>query len=509
MNLVNTGRGVSGCIRNIRVSISIAKDCRVVSASNMSKRQRISSAVGETSYNGFRPIPIKVQDRDAANVKKSVKGKGKASDISSAVHYLWIRQHRAPKAADAASDATALPSNKTLFVANLPVDTTERDIRLMFGAYGGIDRVEFKFGEIGRMGREGDPWWTVEDDEEENEDSDDSDEESDVEEEEQEAEAMQAEDEETEQSADPTLTKRERRRLARKQQRTDPEYAINALRRKAPQVVPLPPLNPRTSANGQGYLAPCSGCYVVYLDELSVTRCLELAGAKGITTWERATSKSTESEDPTGLSYYRRLHALLRPSLEIIKQHADTSIGLFDWHANLSSERAKRGAITDDDGFTLVVRGGKFGRTAGKGEKGVAVASRRFMLDSKRAVKKNVVGASAEEMGKEDDMLDAREGLTRGKKRKAQQLEGFYKFQRDEERRSRKSVGSFLCTWLTCFIRPCQHSGQFRGGQGQGGDPQGRQAVQAVLVDGSCLVCNHSAAYMQFVRIIVAAAPTG
>jgi ribosomal RNA-processing protein 7 len=475
----------------------------------MSKRQRISSAAGETSYNGFRPIPIKVQDRDAANVKKSVKGKGKASDISSAVHYLWVRQHRAPKAADAGSDATALPSHKTLFVANLPVDTTERDVRLMFGTYGGIDRVEFKFGEIGRMGREGDPWWTVEDDEEENEDSDDSDEESDVEEEEQEADAMQAEDEETEQSADPTLTKRERRRLARKQQRADPEFAINALRRKAPQVVPLPPLNPRTSANGQGYLAPCSGCYVVYLDELSVTRCLELAGAKGITTWERATSQSTESEDPTGLSYYRRLHALLRPSLEIIKQHADTSIGLFDWHANLSSERAKRGAITDDDGFTLVVRGGKFGRTAGKGEKGVAVASRRFMLDSKRAVKKNVVGASAEEMGKEDDMLDAREGLTRGKKRKAQQLEGFYKFQRDEERRSRKSVGAFQRSWLTCSIRPCQHSGQFRGRQGQGGEPQGCQAVQAVLVNGSFLVSNHSPAYMHPVHIIAAAEDGG
>ncbi|KAI5449695.1 hypothetical protein NCC49_004156 [Naganishia albida] len=398
----------------------------------MSKRQRISSAGGETLYNGFRPIPIKVQDRDAANVKKA-KGKGKASDISSAVHHLWIRQHRAPKTAD--STPASLPSNKTLFVANLPVDTTERDVRLMFGMYGGIDRVEFKIGEIGRMGREGDPWWTVEDDEE-LEDSDDSEEsdEDEEEKEEEEEEAVPADDAEMDQPAAPSMTKRERRRLARKQERTDPEYAINALRRKAPQVVPLPPLNPRTSANGQGYLAPCSGCYVVYLDELSVTRCLELAGTKGVTTWER--TSASQSEDPTGLTYYRRLHSLLRPSLEVIKQHADTSIGLFDWHANLSSERAKRGAITDDDGFTLVVRGGKFGRTAGKGEKGVAVASRRFMLDSKRAVKKNVVGASAEEMGKEDMMLDAREGLTRGKKRKAQKLEGFYKFQRDEERRS-------------------------------------------------------------------------
>jgi ribosomal RNA-processing protein 7 len=402
----------------------------------MSKRQRVSTT-DEVLYNGFRPIPIKIQDRDAASKKASAagKGKGKASDISSAVHYLWIRQHRAPK--NASGEETALPSNRTLFVANLPVDTTERDVRLMFGTYGGIDRVEFKVGEVGRMGREGDPWWSVEDDEEMS-GSDDEEDEEDLDEEEEDV-ATPDDAEADDNAAESTMTKRQRRRATRKQERSDPEFAIAAQRRKAPAVVPLPPLNPRTSANGQGYLAPCSGCYVLFLDDLSVTRCLELAGKAGIKTWERS-SKSTESDEPTGLTYYRRLHTLLRPSLEIIKKHADTSIALFDWHSNLSSERAKRGAITDDDGFTLVVRGGKFGRTAGKGEKGVAVASRRFMLDSKKAVKKKVVGASAQEMGREDDldMLDAREGLARGKKRKAQQLEGFYKFQRDEERRSRE-----------------------------------------------------------------------
>ncbi|KAJ9120306.1 hypothetical protein QFC24_005260 [Naganishia onofrii] len=421
----------------------------------MSKRQRVSSAATEASYNGFQPVPIRVQDISTTSSSKKSnvangKGKAKAGDLSSAVHYLWIRQHRASKATASATTGVSapetLPPTRTLFVANLPVDTTERDVRLMFGTYGGIDRVEFKVGEIGRMGREGDPWWTVEDEEEEDSD-DDSDEEDD---EEEDAEDDEKDDaatpdqmmDATEESTDPTMTKRQRRRITRKQERADPEFAINALRKKAPQVVPLLPLNPRSSANGQGYLAPCSGCYVVYLDELSVSRCLQLAGGKsGVKTWERAaaSSKSSVIDEPTGLTYYRRLHTLLRPSLDIIKRHADTSIALFDWHANLSSERAKRGAITDDDGFTLVVRGGKFGRTAGKGEKGVAVASRRFMLDSKRAVKKAVVVASAEERGvtgDDADMLDAREGLTRGKKRKSQRLEGFYKFQRDEQRRS-------------------------------------------------------------------------
>ncbi|KAJ9092556.1 hypothetical protein QFC21_006787 [Naganishia friedmannii] len=421
----------------------------------MSKRQRVSSAAIEASYNGFLPVPIRVQDNSAVSGSKKAngangKGKGKAGDLSSTVHYLWIRQHRAPKStATSTSLQETLPPTRTLFVANLPVDTTARDVRLMFGTYGGIDRVEFKVGEIGRMGREGDPWWTVEDEEEEDLD-DNSEEEDDEDSEEQEEKddgaTMPDQMDSAEDTSDPTLTKRQRRRITRQQERADPEFAINALRKKAPLVVPLPPLNPRSSANGQGYLAPCSGCYVVYLDELSVSRCLQLAvGGKpsGVKTWERAavSSKSSVEEEPTGLTYYRRLHTLLRPSLEIIKRHADTSIALFDWHANLSSERAKRGAVTDDDGFTLVVRGGKFGRTAGKGEKGVAVASRRFMLDSKKAaaVKKAVVVASAEERGvtgDDADMLDAREGLTRGKKRKSQQLEGFYKFQRDEQRRS-------------------------------------------------------------------------
>lgn len=461
----------------------------------MSKRQRVSTT-NEALYNGFHPVPIKVQDRDTISKKTVGKGKGKASDITAAVHYLWIRQHRATKnsgttaaGTDPASES-ALPSSRTLFVANLPVDTTERDVRLMFGTYGGIDRVEFKVGEIGRMGREGDPWWTVEDDEEMS-DSDDEDEDED-EDEGAEDDSAAAEEPNAPEGTDPaesTMTKRQRRRVARKQERADPEFAINAMRRKAPQVVPLPPLNPRTSANGQGYLAPCSGCYVVFLDDLSVTRCLELAGSKGaVKTWERSTAPSKtsqESDEPTGLTYYRRLHALLRPPLDIIKKHADTSIALFDWHSNLSTERAKRGAITDEDGFTLVVRGGKFGRTAGKGEKGVAVASRRFMLDSKKAVKKNVVGASAEEMGREDDvaMLDAREGLTRGKKRKAQQLEGFYKFQRDEQRRSREFPVTLTNVdyLLMGYPRSRQHSSQFRGRQGQGGNPQGCQAIQALL----------------------------
>lgn len=124
----------------------------------------------------------------------------------------------------------------------------------------------------------------------------------------------------------------------------------------------------------------------------------------------------------TGLAYYTRSHRSMRPDLGLIKDHADSALALYDHHLEAQRRKTTQGAIVDEDGFTLVVRGGKFGRTAGKGSAGVGVASRRFVLDSKKA------GISGE--------VDAREGLDRGKKRKGGvELDGFYRFQRNERKR--------------------------------------------------------------------------
>ena len=69
----------------------------------------------------------------------------------------------------------------------------------------------------------------------------------------------------------------------------------------------------------------------------------------------------------------------------------------------------------DEDGFTLVTRGGAYGQTMGGG---VGVATKRF-------VETGEASASAKRQRK---------------KKKEKEKEGFYAFQKHEQKRQRKSV---------------------------------------------------------------------
>ncbi|CDR99678.1 hypothetical protein [Sporisorium scitamineum] len=49
-------------------------------------------------------------------------------------HWIYVRKHTASASAASTSKAVqALPAERTLFVANLPTDTTEEHVRDMFG----------------------------------------------------------------------------------------------------------------------------------------------------------------------------------------------------------------------------------------------------------------------------------------------------------------------------------------------------------------------------------------
>ncbi len=339
-----------------------------------------SSQAGPRRYAGFQPIPILLPRPTSVPWKKSTK------------RYLWIRENRSSTKSSAPQDD--LPNGRTLFVANLPIDAEESDLREVFGEYGSIEQVVFKVAEHGNAT---DPWAKPGvDNEDDSEDEDDSD----VDEEDQQSDA------EMTMAPSEAATSRRSRRKPRKAP-------------LPPPVVPLPPLDPRS----QPYLPSCSSCYLVYLDTLSLQRAIALAPTRSAKTLLRPNAS------PSGIAFYLAQHSSVRPPLDIIKSHADSSLALFDHHASVQSTRASKGAITDKDGFTLVVRGGRFGRTAGKGEKGVGVASRRFMLETKKV--KGIEGA----------VVDAREGLLRGKVKKnsGAQLDGFYKFQRHEQKRQGES----------------------------------------------------------------------
>jgi len=136
----------------------------------------------------------------------------------------------------------------------------------------------------------------------------------------------------------------------------------------------------------------------------------------------------TAAISPSGLAHYLALHKAQRPPLPDVKAHADSFLEAFEYNKALSKQRSKyrKGeAIVDEDGFTLVARGGAYGTTLGGG---VGVASKRFKTD---------IEEGQEKWGK------------RGKKKaKTHEKEGFYKFQRHEQKRKG--------TCPACL--PCFHS---------------------------------------------------
>lgn len=383
--------------------------------------QTMPSTASTSRYNGFQPISISYPPSSSTSSKRS----------SPSPHFLWIKPHALAKPSTQAKTAARieeqdLPPNRTLFVANLSVDSTEDELKFVFGEWGVVEKVVIRRAEAGQ----GMDSWKGDEDEEDEKDSDDDDEKMSEDEQDQEGKETQMD---TESATKPTgrdgAEAGGRRRRVRKNQRTAPVSKI-------PTIHPLPSLTPRSSP----YLPSNSSAFVIYLDVLSLKRCLNLASTRPTKAIPLQTLEE-RNKNKTGLDYYRSLHSTLRPSLNDIKLHADSSLAVFDHFSNLAKQKASSGPIVDEDGFTLVVRGGAYGRTAGKGAAGVGIASRRFVLESKK-----VKAPLAWEGGKRKDgdrvdltqtaELDAREGLDRGKgRKKGKVLDGFYKFQRNERKR--------------------------------------------------------------------------
>src|SRR5690349_8598378 len=60
-----------------------------------------------------------------------------SSPSSEVVRYIFVKKH-------VSSGDSDLPKDKTLFVTNLPLETTQEEIHNMFGSCGKINEVRFK-----------------------------------------------------------------------------------------------------------------------------------------------------------------------------------------------------------------------------------------------------------------------------------------------------------------------------------------------------------------------------
>jgi len=122
-----------------------------------------------------------------------------------------------------------------------------------------------------------------------------------------------------------------------------------------------------------------------------------------------------------------------------VRAHADSAIARFD--SDLAAKKAtlrreskyKKGeALVDEDGFTLVVRGGAYGQAVGGG---VGVASRKFMDEHAKGVH-----------GKE-----SRSKRKRHKEGKGKGKDAFYAFQIHEKKRNGAYLTLFLVMSLFCW----------------------------------------------------------
>ncbi|PPQ70808.1 hypothetical protein CVT26_014052 [Gymnopilus dilepis] len=270
---------------------------------------------------------------------------------SSVTHYIYARAHATSKA----RSIKLLPEGRTLFLVNLPPDATERELVLFFKHAGTVEKVVFDF--------------ELQDKRSEDSDSEGEDED----------EEMLGEDAEKDGEQ------------PKKKRKTQKEKTV------IPTVTPLPS-QPLRKFHKTGFSA-----YVVFLDSSSLDRAL------ASTSKPRAWTAS--SEEPSGLAHYRALYDSLRPPLDAVQIFADSTIEVYEYEQAKKRQKSKyhKGeAVVDEDGFTLVTRGGAYGKTLGGG---VGVASKRFQRSGQTV-------------------------RSRNHKKEKKEKDGFYAFQKAEQQRS-------------------------------------------------------------------------
>lgn len=316
-------------------------------------------------------------------------------------HFLYLKEHIwKPKTSEGRE---TYPKGRTLFVVNTPPDSTERELRLLFQSCGHIERVILQGNggdELVALAEEGDDGSEEEEEEKEDGDGDGDGDAS--------AEDLVEDVEAT--------TNRDIKKKGKKAKRP-------------PQVTPLPldalevPL--------RAYRPTGSTAYVIFAELGAVSNALELRIApEDRRLWPPGGGNFAIA--PTGLAHYEALHAAERPSLDAVKKHADSYLEVYEYNQAIlrreNKSKYKKGeAIVDEDGFTLVARGGAYGKSVGGG---VGVASKAFM--------KEIEGDTSTSKRK--------------KKKNKHEKDDFYKFQIHEKRRQGEGFSFLFGVLVNIFI---------------------------------------------------------
>ncbi|SNX84275.1 related to RRP7 - essential protein involved in rRNA processing and ribosome biogenesis [Melanopsichium pennsylvanicum] len=397
--------------------------------------------------NGFRAVPVTIPS------SKLFK------NTTEVTHWIYVRKHVTSSSSSITNNAASssknvakeelMPAERTLFMANLPVDTTESHIREIFTKVAvNISTVRFRRNAVIKEGEGGDE----EDEREElgQGEQDDSsivvvgDDDDDQDDEERDAlpSAMVAQG-----------------GNGGKNRKGGKKSGQQVKKSRVPKIIPLPNLDPREAMGSQGFLSTSSSAHVIFLDTNSLDRALELLFKKGGIRWLdpfKALRKEVKKQQqqttllldnntittnnkpiqttnnsaasfllnhgagipPSGLEYLVEQYTLCRPSLSSIQSWANSKICLYQYRKAHPLPRqigvrgvtvGASGELLDSDGFIIVQRssgtgGSKYGR----------------------------VGASAELGG---SVGIAKIGFVENKNKKSQGLQDFYRFQFREKKR--------------------------------------------------------------------------
>lgn len=362
------------------------------SESSSSSSPKKSNETSIMLANGFLAVPVTIPN---SKIGKAVGGEVK--------HWVYVRKHNSSSVASAVASTSKLsedlPSERTLFVANLPTDTTESHLREVFAKAGNLSVVKFR--------RQA----SKEEEEDEREEMGEG-------EDEQEDEQMEEDEEEHHQ-----LAAQSQAGLGKKKKK-----GAQPKKSRVPRIVPLPSLDPREAMGSQSFLATSSSAHIVFLDTQSFTRAMDLLknGIRWIDPFRslrkeaskqalldeeesHAKKRATTSASfllssgagipPTGLEFLLDQYSLSRPSLPDIQAWANSRIALYQYRKAHPLPRkigvrgvtvGPSGELLDEDGFIIVQRSGKYGRAGASAEGGGSVGVARH--DFKENTKKKSVG---------------------------------------------------------------------------------------------------------------------
>ncbi|CAG8480956.1 4874_t:CDS:2 [Scutellospora calospora] len=108
--------------------------------SNINNDETSEQSLEEISKTGFKILPIEIESISSQNNISSTNPSIIQNPLVS-IHYCYFKGHESR--INICDNSSILPAERTLFITNLPIDTTERHIKHIFEECGIIDRILF------------------------------------------------------------------------------------------------------------------------------------------------------------------------------------------------------------------------------------------------------------------------------------------------------------------------------------------------------------------------------